>query len=226
MKIFCVRIGNKYGPEYEDYINSKLDNVTWIREPFDPRVHLQWNKLYPMSLDIDEPVVVLDIDIVLRGDYMDMINYPIERGQFVGIHTWWHDCIDHSQFLQGGFQKYYPKDCRYIFDKFMADPGGWQVHYTMNGKTEGHLNGEQNFVQDSVLERLEFVSVPKEWVTPWRSNPSKEWVYQMTEIYPGEYLWLGEFNPQIRFVHYQSYCEDYIEGQKAQQHRSTYEAEI
>lgn len=223
MRIFCVRIGNKYGPEYEDYINSKIPGVEWIHEPFDPRVKLQWNKLYPMSLDIDEPVVVMDIDIVLRGDYMDMINYPIERGQFVGLKTWWNDSHP-DYYMQGGFQKYYPKDCRYIFDKFMSDPNGWQVHYIMNGVTEGEVNGEQNFVQDSVLERLEFVPIPQEWITVWRSNPTKKWVYSMNEIYPGDYLYLDEFNPQIRFVHYQSFVEDYVEGQKAQQCRSTYEA--
>ena len=30
MKIFCVRVGTRYGKQYEDYINSKLDNVIWL----------------------------------------------------------------------------------------------------------------------------------------------------------------------------------------------------
>ena len=39
MKIFAVRIGNKFGQEVEDYINSKLPNVTWIRDSL-PGVNL------------------------------------------------------------------------------------------------------------------------------------------------------------------------------------------
>ena len=36
-----------------------------------------------MSLDIDEPVCVIDIDVSLINDYMDMINYPIYPGEFI-----------------------------------------------------------------------------------------------------------------------------------------------
>ena len=101
MKILCVRIGNKYGPEYEDYINSKLDNVIWIREPFDERVKFQWNKLIGMTYDIDEPLVVIDIDILLINDYMEMINYPIEKGEFITIKSWWRDVPDRAYFMHG-----------------------------------------------------------------------------------------------------------------------------
>ena len=37
MKILCVRIGDKYGPEYETYLEKKLPECEfiWIREPYD-----------------------------------------------------------------------------------------------------------------------------------------------------------------------------------------------
>ncbi len=37
MKVFCVRIGPKYGEEYEEYIEEKLSDydVHWINHPFD-----------------------------------------------------------------------------------------------------------------------------------------------------------------------------------------------
>ena len=60
MKIFCVRIGDRYGPEYETYLEQKLPeyNIHWIREEVIGR--LQWNKLLAMSYtDIDEPIVCL-----------------------------------------------------------------------------------------------------------------------------------------------------------------------
>ena len=34
-KVFAIRIGDKYGRDVEDYINSKIPNVTWIREEKD-----------------------------------------------------------------------------------------------------------------------------------------------------------------------------------------------
>ena len=109
-RVFAVRVGDKYGPHYEDYINSKIPNVTWIKkEVVGPR---QWNKLYPMSLDIDEPVVVIDIDMMFINDYMDAINYPINRGEFLAAKSWWRDTLNKNYSVQGGFQKYYPKDCK------------------------------------------------------------------------------------------------------------------
>ena len=66
MKILAVRIGDKYGPEYEKYLEKKLPSheFIWIREPYHPDVQLQWNKMWAMQLDIDEPICVLDIDIL------------------------------------------------------------------------------------------------------------------------------------------------------------------
>jgi hypothetical protein len=42
MKIFAVRIGDKYGPEYETYLEKKLSDyeLVWIREPYHPDVTL------------------------------------------------------------------------------------------------------------------------------------------------------------------------------------------
>ena len=57
VKIFAVRIGEKFGQDVEDYIESKLPNVTWIRDEL-PSVRLQWNKMRVMNMNIDAPVVV------------------------------------------------------------------------------------------------------------------------------------------------------------------------
>ena len=201
-RVYAVRTGDKYGPEIEEYINSKIPNVSWIREEI-IGAH-QWNKLVPMSLDIDEPVCVIDIDVSFINDYMDMINYPIERGQFVAAQSWWKD-TDKEYKLQGGFQKYYPKDCRYIFDKFMADREHWMEYYIKNGTTIGPVNGEQYFVEDSVKERLDLKFLPPEWITKWHRVAAydTQWLLEANLAYPGEYLYLDGFNPQIRMIHHQ-----------------------
>ena len=105
MKIYALRIGDKYGPEYETYIKSKLKDydLTIVNEPFDPRVALQWNKMFFMALDIDEPICVIDIDLVLINDYKKIFDYPIKKGQFLGMRQWW-DNTD-VQLINGGFFK-------------------------------------------------------------------------------------------------------------------------
>lgn len=202
-RVYAVRIGDRYDQSVEDYINSKIDNVTWIREESIGK--LQWNKLIPMSLDIDDPVCVIDIDIALINDYMDMINYPIERGEFVAAQRWWYEIADPRYKLQGGFQKYYPKDCRYIYDKFVSNPEYWMEYYIKNGTTIGPVNGEQYFVQDSVEERLKLKYLPATWTTTWEDfgELKEDFLVKCNIAYPGEYAYIDGFNPEIRLVHYQ-----------------------
>jgi hypothetical protein len=199
--VFAVRTGTKYGPEYEQYIDSKIPNVTWIRKETIGK-H-QWNKLIPMSLNIDEPVCVIDIDVSLINDYMDLINYPIKRGEFIAAKAWWGDAIGYE--LQGGFQKYYPKDCKYIYDKFVDAPEYWMEHYIKNGTTIGPVNGEQYFVEDCVREKLNLKFIPDIWITRWEEmiHHDRDWLANANKEYPGEWLYLGgEFNPEVRMIHF------------------------
>ena len=53
--IITIILVPKFNPYVQEYVESKLGKVNWIREPFDSRVELQWNKLKPMTLKIDEP---------------------------------------------------------------------------------------------------------------------------------------------------------------------------
>ena len=203
MRIFAVRIGKKFGQDVEDYINSKLPNVTWIRDSL-PGVNLQWNKMRVMNIDIDEPVVVIDIDLEFINDYMDAFEYPIERGEFLSAKSWWRDTVrsDLSYSVNGGFFKYYPKDCKYIYDKFMKDKFYWQNYYIKNGTTVGPVNGEQYFVEDSVKEKLKLKFLPETWFCKSVKNPSKDWWARMNTLYPGDWLYLdGEYNKEIKIIH-------------------------
>ena len=51
MKIFAIRIGEKYGIEYENYLKNKLPDydLQFIKEPINSKIQLQWNKMYGMS---------------------------------------------------------------------------------------------------------------------------------------------------------------------------------
>ena len=215
MKIIAVRIGDKYGIEYEKYLEKKLlqYEIIWIHEPYHPDVKLQWNKMLGMQLEINEPICVMDIDILLTTDYNKVFDFPIKRGQFAAMPGWWRDRRNGYK-INGGFFKYYPQDCRYIYDKFMSDINKWQQFYIENGTTQGPVNGEQHFVEDSVKEGLELITLPDAWFTRWvvdedinyGKNMSKwniEMVRRYRELTGNEYIYLGgEFHPDIKFVHF------------------------
>jgi hypothetical protein len=169
--------------------------------------------MYGMSLDIDEPICFIDIDILLVNDYKKLFDYPIKKGQFLAMPGWWRQ--EQNYKINGGFFKYYPKDCKYIYDKFVKDIEHWQSYYIKNGTTTGPVNGEQYFVEDSIKERLELITLPDSWVTRWCSGEDivgkslYEWQFKMTTIYKNltnnDYIYLGgQFHKDIKLVHFTS----------------------
>ena len=204
-KVLAVRIGDKYGPEYEDYLRSKIPNIDFVRTS-DCRFKLQWNKVGFMDLPTSDPIVVIDIDILLVNDYMELIEYPIEKGQFLGLKSWWKDTSHPGYSLNGAFYKYYPKDCKYIYKKLCSDPQHWMNHYIASGITHGPVNGEQYFVEDSVKEQLELKYVPSSWFGKMILNPGSEWLNDCNDAYPGDYFYDNKkevFNPSVKLVHFQ-----------------------
>lgn len=161
-KVFAIRVGDKYGPEYEDYLRSKLPDITFINESIEP-FFVQWNKIRVFNYDIDEPVCIIDVDIELVNDYMELFEFPIERGEFASLPAHWQDIPDPNYTLNGGFYKFYPKDTKYIYDKYIQSPN-WNIHYVEKLKLNHPLFGEQFFVEDSVKERLKLKLVPEDWV--------------------------------------------------------------
>ena len=207
MKIFCLRIGDKYGPEYEDYINKMLNDyeVVWIREAVSKSIPLQWNKIQFMNLDTDDPIVVLDIDIILRKDYKELFEYPIERGEFLSIPAWWNSKYPKWK-INGGFQKYYPRDCKYIYEAFMKNPKHWMMHYIKQGLTIGPVNGEQFFVEEHVKDHLDLKLISKSWVTRWTPDDTinKHIELKWEEFNDSKLIEDEEFNSDIKLIHFTS----------------------
>ena len=205
MKVYCLRIGNKYGPEYEDYINEKLKDyeVIWIHEAPRKDIPLQWNKINLMNLDIDEPIVALDIDVILTGNYKELFDYPIQRGEFIGIPQWWSTRYPQWK-LNGGFQKYYPKDCKFIYDIFYDNPKHWMMHYIREGLTIGPVNGEQFFVEEHAKKKLKVIPVPSKWVTRWTADDTinNAIVDKFKDISNKKLFSNDEFHDDIKLVHF------------------------
>lgn len=215
MKILAVRIGNKYGPEYETYLEERLKgyDIIWIREQLRPDILLQWNKIYGMNINTDEPICVIDIDILLINDYKKIFNYPIKKGEFLAAPNWWvtPKRKDFNYTINGGFYKYFPKDCTYIYDKFLSDVNFWQNKYIANGVTSGPVNGEQYFIEDSVRERLKLITLPNSWFCRMVSDEKKELenLLFLNKTYKSvtgnSFMFLDKtFHSDIKFVHFNS----------------------
>ena len=172
MQVFCIRVGNKLGQLYEEYLKEKLFEYDFIciKEPYDQNVSYQWNKLYLMNLNIDEPICVINPDILLLNDYKQLFNTPIKQGQFIATPKWWENNKQYN--IDNCFYKFYPKDCKYIYDKFISNIDNFQNEYKSNKFTFEIQDGEQYFIENNIKEKLELITVPNEWST--RCLPSKE----------------------------------------------------
>ena len=96
----------------------------------------------------------------------------------------------------------------------MSDIRGWQSYYIEAGIAKGPVNGEQYFVEDSVKERLELVTLPDAWFTRWVTDESinygkdmTKWQVQLTNKYRkltgNDFIYLGgEFHEDIKLVHF------------------------
>ena len=163
VRVFAVRVGDKYGPDYEDYLRSKIPDIDFIRVSM-PQFIRQWNKIRFFNKPLNEAICVIDVDVELTNDYMELFEYPIERGQFLSIPTF-NDTDEWRGYkLNGGFYKFFPKDTKYIYEEFVNNSRKWTTHYIENGTTVGPVNGEQFFVEDMVKQRLELKLVPEDWV--------------------------------------------------------------
>jgi hypothetical protein len=208
MRIYCVRIGDKYGQQYEDYMNDKLSDyeVIWIKEPIKSNVPLQWNKMAAMNDLSNDPVAVLDIDKLFINDYKEAIEYPIDHGEFLAAPYWWGNG---KIPMSGGFYKFYPRECKYIYNAYINNVDDYTNYYIKHGYTTGPVNGEFMFVHDMIQRELKLKTLPNEWVTRWTSeefDESGEHRSNLEDRYKkatgNEYLYKDEFHPDIKIVHF------------------------
>lgn len=201
VKVFAVRVGDRYGPEYEEYLKSKIPNITFLTTP-EPDLVWQWNKIHFFNYHSNEPIVVVDVDIELYNNYDDLINYPVSHGEFLTINPWW-DNNKHSCDINGGFYKFYPSDTRYIYEEFMDQPDYWRRCFIDMGIKPGPVNGEENFVSRIAKQKLKIKYLPDNWVTRMVPNISNKHLISLTKKYPGDYITLGgQYNPDIKLVHF------------------------
>jgi len=192
MKIFSIRIGHKLSQLYEEYLKYKLldYNFSCIREQYHNNVLYQWNKLYLMNLDLNEPICLINPDVLLLNDYEELINYPIKQGQFIATSKWWEN--NNRYTIDNCFYKFFPKDCKYIYDKFILNVDECQNEYKPNQFTFEIQDGEQYFIEDNIKEKLELIKVPDNW---------------SDRCLPGKYDNV-KFDNNVKIVSFKNYYDD------------------
>lgn len=205
-EIFAVRIGDKYGMEYEKYQESKLGRINWIRYE-DRGINLWWNRMKVFGIKRDYPVIIIDIDMLWINDYLKIIDYPVERGEFLTTRNWWGmDQPSKKEYtFSGGFYKFWPEDTAYISKLFYTRPDHWQQNYINLGIAQGPVGGEMNFVEDAVKKKLKIKYIPEEW-NGQAPKMTKELQATYNSKYKNDWYYLdGEFHPDLKVIHYQGW---------------------
>ena len=198
IKVFAVRVGNRYNIEYEKYLKSKIPQITFLNEELED-FKLQWNKLHFFNSDFEEPICVIDIDIQLINEYEKLFEYPIKKGEFLTIDSWWSD----TRPINGGFYKFYPQDTKFIYEEFKKNKLYWEEYFIKNGTKPGPVNGEEDFVYEMVKDKLKLKYLPSSWATMMKIKPDKDQLRKLNRKYSKEYVYLGnKFHDDIKFVHY------------------------
>lgn len=196
VKVFALRIGDLYGPEYEEYLKEKIPNIHFIHTE-EKDIQLQWNKILFFNYDIDEPICVIDIDIKLENEYQKLFEYPVERGEFLCLKQWWTEghCL-----INGGFYKFWPQDTKYIYDEFMSKPKYWQQYFIANGTKSGPVAGEENFVCQLAQEKLKLKFPPEKWYCRMVRNKKYQFLQEKKSSLP--YIKADIYHPEIKLIHF------------------------
>ena len=139
------------------------------------------------------------------NNYKEALDYSIKPGEFLAAPYWWGNG---KIPMSGGFYKFYPKDCKYIYNNYINNIDYYTNYYIKNGYTTGPVNGEFLYVHYMLQRELKLITLPDAWVTRWTSEEfdlSGEHRSDLKHRYrtaTGNYLYKDEFNPMIKIVHF------------------------
>lgn len=181
---------------------SEFDNSVNVIDITHNKCVRQWYKIDFFGQDIvsgDDPIIVTDLDWIIRGDITDIIDMPITRSQFAAVERWWREPSDALK-LNGGLYKFYPGTCIRSYNIFYSNPKFWQTAYY--GPTK--IAGEQDFTMDTLSLTHDIVYFPGESIGRYRSN-NREAMEAYSKIYQSKYsnryIVNGDFNSQVVMVH-------------------------
>jgi len=226
LNILTLKFGTKYGVDYVNRLYSGLKrnttvdfdfycyteradglhkDIIWL--PLDPRCNTHWQKLEfhrENFLDDGDKCLILDIDWIITGNMDEILNYPLERGEFATVYRWWSDRRDRCP-MNGGFQMFYAGDTQHLWDIYYIGDG-WQEEYFVSGEVSVLGMGEQNFIHDHL-------NMPIKYLEPsWfgrvgfddgiNNMINRNWAMNIDPYDP--FLLGDQLNDRVKMVHFTS----------------------
>lgn len=191
MKFFCVCTRPLYGPEHvyslykqlRVFYSGTVEMYVYTDRPelFNDTVNVipinhtlcerQWYKMDfmgPMNDHLDEPIIVMDIDMTIISCVDDIIDIPLKQNEFYAIERWWR-AWNSDMNINGGMYKYYPKTCRSAYDDFYKDPSMWQNNYRKYSPKD-KVTGEQRYVWESINKTHTIKTFPGQSIIRYRKD--------------------------------------------------------
>lgn len=220
----------KYDPRYVNRLYANLRALStvdfkfhvltdWTEDHFfsDIRVHklptwlkvspikAQWFKLawHGFSALDNQKCLILDIDMIPIGN-MDSILSTKLTGGALGVHRRWWSSRQNDCPISGGFQMFYQGETSHLWHTFMNNPSEYMERYIRDGKAEGPINGEQNFVYEHIGEKnLHWFPAHKfgKYERKTQAYIEKRWNAEFDRS-DNFYYFGGEFNPDVRLIHF------------------------
>lgn len=197
MKFFAVCTLPHYGSKHvykmldqlQQYYSGTVELNIYTDRPhlLDDRVNIipiehslcerQWYKvdfMGPMNSDIDEPIIVMDLDLTFLRNIDHIVDIPINPSEFFAIERWWR-APGQQMNINGGMYKYYPSTCHHAFMSFYEKPQFWQNNYRQYSRNP--VTGEQYFMFDHMTKTHMIRTFPGPAFVPVRPNKDTVPVY-------------------------------------------------
>lgn len=132
-----------------DPFDSRIDVIEIPHRRFD--VERQWNKIDFFSNALVSPgevILIADLDWTFLSNVTDIIDTPVQSGEFVGVNRWWF--APKKNLLNGGMYKFISGELNHVYKNFYTSPLFWQSYFIHTGNALPPVNGEQNFVEMQV----------------------------------------------------------------------------
>ena len=237
MKVFCLYYTDKYTPAYvsnlyrglkrfskvdfeficySDNLGVEADKVVAL--PTDTKIKKHWHKIkfFDSTFADQQPgeeIIVLDIDQIVVNSVDNMLSWPIKPGDLCSYDKWWGLDPNNPMKINGGWYKFISGTMDYVYQKYIADPEYWQLYYFNQNIVTIPYFGEQNFVQDTVLEHgHNIITMPGRYVAKYHISDSiKNLSTNLTYIkkFNEPYMILDNvWNDAVKIVHFADLLND------------------
>jgi alpha-N-acetylglucosamine transferase len=184
MKVLCLKWGTQYSAKYVNVLNNSIKRVTpdaelycltdnadniaadvHIIELEDTGLKGWWNKLKVFDVDLGEPVLYLDLDVLIQQDITPFFEYKPEL-DFVGIENF----SPKAKQINSSVMRIAPHTHSFNTTDMHFGPGG--VEYHNKWGNYGEYIGDQELINDTLFPDNNYKGhvFPKDWVESFKYN--------------------------------------------------------